>query len=555
MTDQTFNVSQLGLANILGQNNLTVPPNQRDYSWTSREVKQLFQDFARSIASNDTNYFLGTIVTILRPNGTLEVVDGQQRLATTAILLAEIRNYLMEKEPVIAEFIETGFLTVIDPQARARLPRLQLNLDDNDYFRARLTNEHPCPFPSKTSHELIDKAFSEASVQVQNIVAGHNEQNHGDVLNTWIGFMQKQALAVLLRVPKDADAYRMFETLNDRGLRTSQSDLVKNYLFGCSDDRIAEVQQRWSLMRGALETIEDDDITTRFLRHSLILLWGFIREHEVYDAVQNLVKASQASVKFSGQLEALSVSYVAIHNDDHELWNQSDAARKAVKALMLINIKPLKPVVLAITDKFTNRDACKALNFCVSLGVRLMIANRTRTGAVEEGLAVVAHCIYTGKIATFAEFKTQLEQLTPSNRLFFTSFAGATVSNHKLARYYLRSMELAVGGQQEPWHIPNDDKGVINLEHILPQNPKRNWPQFTQDEVKLYYRRIGNLCLLQARENSSAKSASFEGKLPIYKKSEYALTSHIADHDGWTPATINARQEKLAEIALKTWPV
>ena len=67
----TFEFSQLGLASILQQNQLIVPPNQRDYSWTEREVETLFQDFARAIAETDANYFLGTIVTIPRENDRL----------------------------------------------------------------------------------------------------------------------------------------------------------------------------------------------------------------------------------------------------------------------------------------------------------------------------------------------------------------------------------------------------------------------------------------------------------------------------------------------------
>ena len=227
MANATFGFSQLGLASILGQNQLTVPPNQRDYSWTVREVKTLFQDLARSIAEDDSNYFLGTIVTILRGDGRLEVVDGQQRLATTAIMLAEIRNYLEEKDPMIAQSVDGEILNVIDRNTRARVPRLQLNLDDNEYFRACLTNEAPSLSPSKPSHELIDQAFREARIQVRKIVSGFDEKDHGDTLNRWINFMQQRARAVLLQVPNDADAYRMFETLNDRGLRTSQSDLVK----------------------------------------------------------------------------------------------------------------------------------------------------------------------------------------------------------------------------------------------------------------------------------------------------------------------------------------
>src|SRR6185312_5504000 len=89
---------QLGLANVLKQNTLAVPPNQREYSWTDREVIQILQDFDKAIREGEQPYFLGTIVTIPRPSGILEVVDGQQRLATTAILLASCRDALKGKD-------------------------------------------------------------------------------------------------------------------------------------------------------------------------------------------------------------------------------------------------------------------------------------------------------------------------------------------------------------------------------------------------------------------------------------------------------------------------
>ena len=74
---------QCGLGSVLKHNQLVVPANQREYSWTDRQVGfQLFQDFAKAISDDEPGYFLGTIVTIPRATGNLEVVDGQQRLAT-----------------------------------------------------------------------------------------------------------------------------------------------------------------------------------------------------------------------------------------------------------------------------------------------------------------------------------------------------------------------------------------------------------------------------------------------------------------------------------------
>lgn len=77
-------------------------------------------------------------------------------------------------------------------------------------------------------------------------------------------------------------------------------------------------------------------------------------------------------------------------------------------------------------------------------------------------------------------------------------------------------MELAAKNEAEPWHIPNDDRSMINLEHVLPEKPEGNWPQFTEEQVKLNYKRIGNLCLMRASDNSAAKSSSFDIKKPIW---------------------------------------
>ena len=332
--------------------------------------------------------------------------------------------------------------------------------------------------------------------------------------------MESKALVVLLRVPNDANAYRMFETLNDRGLRTSQADLIKNYLFGRAGDRLPEVQQRWALMRGALESMEDDDITIIFLRHALTAMGSFVRETQVYDTVQSIARAAQPAVTLATNLEILANAYVAIHNPEHEKWNgYSDATRRAIEVLNLFDIRPMRALMLAIAQKLPTNEAESAFKFCVSLGVRLMIASSTRTGTVEERLADAAHKVFSGDTATAADLIRLVDPMTPTDAQFQAAFETANVSNRKLARYYLRSLEMQAKGEGEPWHIPNDDRAAINLEHILPEKPEGNWPQFSDDEVRLYARRIGNLCLLRASENSNLRSEGFATKQPIFAAS------------------------------------
>src|SRR5712692_3174708 len=336
---------QAGLASVLKQNKLAVPANQRDYAWTDRQVEQLFQDLAKAKADG-ADYFLGAIVTIPRADSVLEVVDGQQRLATTAILLAAMREYLKTRnERMLVESINNEFLTSIDRRNRSRVPNLKLNVDDNDLFRHLVIGEpeHAFAASRRQSHELILSAYTQAQAQVRYIVSALDAKDHGDVLERWVSYLEHNALVVLLRVPDTADAYKMFETLNARGLETSQADLIKNHLFGRAGERMAEVQSRWGYMRGALETLDDTDITIAFLRHALIVLRGFLREAEVFDKVEEEVKSPHSAVGFSAKLEALANTYVAISNPQHERWNgYPDQARRAIEVSNLFNIRPAR---------------------------------------------------------------------------------------------------------------------------------------------------------------------------------------------------------------------
>ncbi len=130
-----FDFEHKGIGAVIAHNVLRVPPNQREYSWTEREVTGLFEDLGTAINGRWDEYFLGTVVTVARA-GFLEVVDGQQRIATTLILLAAIRDRLKaEKDTASVESIER-MLTDIDRRQSAHISRLTLNTDDAAFFHA-----------------------------------------------------------------------------------------------------------------------------------------------------------------------------------------------------------------------------------------------------------------------------------------------------------------------------------------------------------------------------------------------------------------------------------
>jgi hypothetical protein len=75
---------------------------------------------------------------------------------------------------------------------------------------------------------------------------------------------------------------------------------------------------------------------------------------------------------------------------------------------------------------------------------------------------------------------------------------------------------------------PNDDKQGINLEHVLPEQVENNWPEFDEDTARIYVRRIGNLALLLAKNNSDLRSSDFKTKRAAYKNGPYELTRMIS---------------------------
>lgn len=342
-----------------------------------------------------------------------------------------------------------------------------------------------------------------------------------------------------------------------RGLRTSQSDLVKNYLFGQCGDLLSEAQQKWASMQARLESIEEDeDITVNFLRQLLISLYGHLTKAKLYDTVQANARGVTPSLHFMAKLEAGAANYVAMLNSDHEKWNKyPPSTRRAIQTLILLPMKPIRPLVLSIISVFEPIETDLSLKMLVNLSVRFLIVGGARTGVVEQSIAAVAKEISDKKISKATELLVFIEKIVPNDHKFAEVFKTATVSQNYLARYYLRSLEMKVKNQPDPYFLPNDDQQVINLEHVLPEKPEGNWPLFTPEMVSVFYKRLGNMALLRAKPNSDLGNASFAEKKEIYKDSPYELTNQIAEIDEWTPDSIALRQAQMAKLAVKTWPI
>lgn len=550
-----------GIAEVLRNHRLRVPPNQREYSWQTDQVMDLLQDVGNAIRDKAPSYFLGTIVLTKSDEGDfLEVADGQQRLATATIILSHFRDIFLAREAgdlMRVNSIETDFLFTIDFDAKEKLPKLTLNIDDNQYFsNAILERPHDRKTMKKSymSHELINNAKNVIKSYFEGALKQIGDNNFTNFLSEWRKYLQENASVVVLRVIDAANAFVMFETLNDRGLKTSQADLVKNYLFQKSGDRLTEAQGHWTTMRGVIESIGDNDLIMEYLRLCCCVISGATRDKDVMDRFTGLAQSKGDALRLLVQLGEMASDYAAILNTDHLKWNNYNYdVRQAIQDIGTLGVKQIRPLMLSVARHFNESNTEAAFKVMVSWSVRFLVEG-VRGGRLDDLYARLANEIYRGSIKTADELKKAAAKSIPTDSQFKSSFETARVGTARLARYYLRSMETTARGEKQPQLIVNPNT-VINLEHIIPEKPEDNWPNISQQDIETHFARLGNMVLLQAVKNSQLGSQAFDVKREVYRASTLLLTSQVADFEKWGIDEINKRQKNLASIAVDTWPL
>lgn len=555
--------SDAGIGATLNQYDLQVPLNQRSYAWERSHVKTLFEDFSAAIQSDSPAYFLGTIVLTQTP-GHLEVADGQQRLATTSILIAAIRDYLYAStgtEKSAAVKYTQQYLLEFDENSGENAPKLRLNSDDNDFFvkNILLTPDDPArgsAIPTASSHEKLAAAAAEAKAHVQKLVAPYAKPERAKRLYEWIQFLKDGAVVIVIRVPDHINAYTLFETLNDRGLRASQADILKNFLFGKSQDRLSEVSLKWSAMAGTIESIGQDDLLLTFLRHYWISQHGPTTEKELAKRFRDTINGRQQSVDTAIALESSSIDYAGLFTPlENMSWTEFDKQTRGYIYVItrVLGIEQIRPLLLAVVWKFTPAEAKKAFRMFVSWSVRFLVAGGGGGGVLDRHYGLRAKEVTEGNVTTAAELATKMGSIIRGDVDFRTAMLTHRVSKSPLARYYLRALELKMQGAPNP-ELGGvlEDTVLFNLEHVMPLSPGDEW-DLSAEILQANNKRLGNMALLNPEANVGGGNKSFVEKLPIYKASPLLLTQAIASHSIWGPDEIDARQVQMADIAPSVW--
>ncbi len=346
--------------------------------------------------------------------------------------------------------------------------------------------------------------------------------------------------------------------LNDRGVKASQVDLLKNYFLETAGERQAETHALWTELTGKMEAHfpDEDDQMILYLRHLWITKYGHTVEKELSDKIRSRITSPALAANFVAEANSVSLDYIALSDPTHPKWNgYKHVTREYINTIVRhLKVEQIKPLLFAVAMHFEPDEVTKAFRYAVSISVRFLIYGG-RGGFLDEHYAAKAYDIGTKKIMTARQLRDSMEEVVPTDKQFEDAFTTARVSKGYLARYYLRAIDKTMGDDPQPEFVANEDYDATNLEHIVPINPGPGWTS-TAEEAANAQTLIGNLTLISAKKNVAIGNASFAEKVKVYKDLGYLVTQGLEKYgDKFGLDEIRSRQKELAQCAVKTWPL
>lgn len=215
---------------VLNEQKYTVDYFQREYSWGQKHIEQLVSDLttsflneysegdSRSAGENYNNYYMGPFVVSVK-DGKRSIIDGQQRLTSLTLLLIYINN--LQKELGINESLERMIFSEargsksFNIQVEERIECLQDLFDKGEYI----------------PKDSDDESTKNMAVRYADIVEFFSEDIKGDVLSFFIDWLKYNVILVEIVAYSDENAYTIFETMNDRGLNLTPTEMLKGFML------------------------------------------------------------------------------------------------------------------------------------------------------------------------------------------------------------------------------------------------------------------------------------------------------------------------------------
>ena len=535
---------------------LLIPVYQRNYDWKLKHCARLFDDLIDIIRQDRETHFFGAIVGHPEDSFTYVVIDGQQRLTTSSLLMLALVHSLEDstvtsKDPHLAAKIRDSYLVLKDKHEAVKF-KLKPVKNDNDAYSRLLRGDTPIESSTVTANYRFFR---------ERIAGGELD---GDQI--WEAIFRLQVMA--LDLEKQDDPQRIFESINSTGLELSEADKIRNVVLMHQPSHEQEdlYENYWNRIEKAVEYRTD-----WFIRFYLVSKTGKTpRQDGVYEAFREYQKNAKSSTR-----EILSeMRDYAEHS--HELNTASTgiaAADKRLRRFNMVKHDVTLPLTMPLLGE-VKAGTVSAEDFtAVIIILDSYLFRRFVSGVPTHGLNKIFATLYSeihrlrGARDRFSDVLAySLRRRTASGRFptddeFKESFATRNLYNIKGEnRSYL--FECLENNWSNDTHdiAKALESQSISIEHIMPQTLTSAWRHDLGADAEeihaTWCNRIGNLTV--TGYNSSYSNSTFADKKKRdngFDVSPYRLNALLKSSDVWTVTQIEERTQALTDVALKYWPL
>lgn len=232
---------------LLKDQKFTIDFFQREYRWQEKHIKLLIEDLTttflksykegdkRSEVANYQNYYLGPVVFNINEDGKKSIIDGQQRITSISLLLIYL-NHLQNDCPnkinithlIFSEKYGEKSFNMSDDSREECLAAL---FEKGDYI------------PTKNDDETVINMLE----RYEDIVESFPEELTGEALPYFIDWFIDNVIIVEITAYSDENAYTIFETMNDRGLNLTPTEMLKGYILSkiTNKKQRTEINELW----------------------------------------------------------------------------------------------------------------------------------------------------------------------------------------------------------------------------------------------------------------------------------------------------------------------
>lgn len=533
-----------------------VPRFQRDYAWEQEQIEDLWADIES--LPTEKHHYMGYIVLQRKSQHDFEVIDGQQRLITLSMIVLVAMRKISD---LVAQGIEANenqerlieitsrFIGAKDIVSLRVTSKLSLNRNNHTFYKETCSKLVPPNHRGLTStNKLLKKAFE--------FFLTKSMGDSGAAIAAFIEQFSSGLIFTKIVVQDNLNAYKVFETLNARGVQLSTPDLLKNYIFSVvtqnddiSDASLNDLDEQWS---GIVSQLGVNDFTD-FVRYQHNFQAKLVTKKDLFSAVRKLADTPVKAYQYLQSLTEYAPVYASLANPLDEWWASQGAAYRPVEHYLtgfeLFNIKQPFMLLMVAFKKFSAEEFILVTRYLYVLSIRYNVICHFSPNEQEKLYNQMAMKLFDGTYQRASHVKNgdEFKRLYPHDDVFYNAFEFHKMPSRqssKKIRFLLAEIERQLG------HATDYTK--TTLEHVCPYNPDEQWQLAFGNGVNDIQDRLGNMVLL---EKDELKRTNFEDKKQVYLQTAYPLARQVATYAQWDAQALNKYQAWLTEQAVKTWRV